>query len=155
MLSPVKVPTGETESTTKFFPNGQGQLKDYNLDDVFSDLTRDAQGRAHVLLKGKQQQLEIMLGPTYKSLVIYSPNPTNQGLGSQAIVNPNAPPPSRPATPPPPPNPLATANFICFEPMAGITDGMNLAQKGIYKEQQYIAPGQVWEASFWIKPSGY
>jgi aldose 1-epimerase len=162
LLSPVKVPTGDTEPADKIFPNGQGQLKDYNLDDVFSDLTRDAQGRAHVLMKGKQQQLEIMIGPTYKSLVIYSPNPTNTGLGSQAIVNPNAPPqPARAATPPatrgagPGPNSLATPDFICFEPMAGITDAMNLSQKGIYKEQQYVAPNQTWEANFWVKPSGF
>jgi aldose 1-epimerase len=162
LLSGVKVPTGQTEPADKIFPNGKGQLKDYNLDDVFSDLDRDAQGRAHVLLKGKQQQLEIMLGPTFKSLVIYSPNPTNKGLGSQAVVDPNAPPaPARSAAPPagraagPGPNPLATPNFICFEPMAGITDAMNLSQKGIYKEQQYIAPNQAWEASFWVKPSGF
>src|SRR5438876_10268800 len=162
LLSGVKVPTGETEPADKIFPNGKGQLKDYNLDDVFGDLERDAQGRAHVFLKGKQQQLEIMLGPTFKSLVIYSPHPTSQGLGSQAIVNPNAPPaPARGATPPaargrgPGPNPLATPNFICFEPMAGITDAMNLSQKGIYKEQQYIEPNQTWEASFWVKPTGF
>src|SRR5207244_4156316 len=68
-LSGVKIPTGETVPAGKIFPNGKGQLKDYNLDDVFSDLTRDEQGRAHVFLKGKQQQLEIMLGPAYKALV--------------------------------------------------------------------------------------
>ena len=169
LLNYQKVPTGETESTEKFFPNGQGRLKDYNLDDVFSDLTRDAQGRAHVLVKGKQQQLEIMLGPTYKSLVMYSPNPANTGLGSQ-IPPPNPNAASQPARAAAPgragapgggrgagagPNPLATPNFICFEPMAGITDAMNLSQKGIYKEQQYIAPNQKWEASFWVKPSGF
>ena len=43
--------------------------------------------------------------------------------------------------------------FICIEPMAGITDALNLAQKGIYKELQTIAPGQTWRESFWIKPS--
>jgi aldose 1-epimerase len=32
---------------------------------------------------------------------------------------------------------------------------MNLAQKGLYKDLQYIAPGQSWEESFWIKPSGF
>ena len=48
-----------------------------------------------------------------------------------------------------------TQNFICFEPMAGITDGMNLAQKGIYKELQSIPPGQTWQESFWVKPSGF
>jgi aldose 1-epimerase len=46
-------------------------------------------------------------------------------------------------------------NYICFEPMAGITDSMNLAQKGLYNELQYIPPGQSWEESFWIKPSGF
>jgi aldose 1-epimerase len=46
-------------------------------------------------------------------------------------------------------------NFICFEPMAAITDAMNLAQKGLYKELQYIPPGQSWQESFWIKPSNF
>jgi len=46
-------------------------------------------------------------------------------------------------------------NFIAFEPMAGITDAMNLAHKGLYKELQSIPPGGSWEASFWIKPSGF
>jgi aldose 1-epimerase len=46
-------------------------------------------------------------------------------------------------------------NFICFEPMAGITDALNLAQRGIYREQQYIPPGQTWQESFWIKPMGF
>jgi aldose 1-epimerase len=44
---------------------------------------------------------------------------------------------------------------ICFEPMAGITDALNLAQKGVYKELQYIRPGQNWQESFWVKPSGF
>lgn len=46
-------------------------------------------------------------------------------------------------------------DFICFEPMAAITDAMNLAQKGLYKELQYIPPGESWQESFWIKPSGF
>jgi len=46
-------------------------------------------------------------------------------------------------------------DFICVEPMAGITDAINLAQKGVYKELQTIAPGGTWRESFWIKPSGY
>jgi aldose 1-epimerase len=161
LLSYQKVPTGETESTDKFFPGGKGVLKDYNLDDVFGDLNRDAQGRATVTLKGRKQQLEISQGPNYRALVIYSPNPLDTGLGSQIPPpNPNAPPPA--AAPARggrggggAPNPLATPNFICFEPMAGITNAMNLAQKGVYKEQQYIQPGGVWQESFWVKPSGF
>jgi aldose 1-epimerase len=46
-------------------------------------------------------------------------------------------------------------DFICFEPMAGITDALNLAHRGIYKELQYIPPGESWTESFWVKPGGY
>jgi aldose 1-epimerase len=45
--------------------------------------------------------------------------------------------------------------FICVEPMAGITDALNLAQKGLYKELQTIAPGGAWQESFWITPRGF
>jgi aldose 1-epimerase len=156
-----KVPTGVVEPVEKIFPGGKGALKNYNLDDVFSDLTRDAQGRATAVLKGRKQQLEISQGPNYKSLVIYSPNPLNTGLGSQiAPPNPNAPPAPAPGaargggggrgT-----GPANSPNFICFEPMAGITNAMNLAHKGGYKELQYIKPGGTWQESFWIKPSGF
>ena len=158
-----KVPTGATEPAEKIFPGGKGALRDYNLDDVFGDLVRDAQGRATAVLRGRKQQLEISQGPNYKALVIYSPNPTNTGLGSQvAPPNPNAPAPAARAggsgrgggggggggnAPPP--------NFICFEPMAGITNALNLAHKGGYKELQYVKPGGTWQESFWIKPSGF
>jgi aldose 1-epimerase len=45
--------------------------------------------------------------------------------------------------------------FVAFEPMAGITDSMNLAQKGLYKELQSVPPRGSWEESFWVRPSGY
>jgi len=45
--------------------------------------------------------------------------------------------------------------FICFEPMAGITDAVNLAERGLYKELQTVAPGQTWRESFRITPSGF
>jgi aldose 1-epimerase len=45
--------------------------------------------------------------------------------------------------------------FICFEPMAGITNAMNMAQKGKYSELQSIAPGKSWQESFRIRPSGF
>lgn len=125
LLDDRKLPTGDTEPADMFFPGGSGALKDHNLDDVFSDLARDAQGRATVTLKGRSQQLDVMLGPSYKSLVIYSPNP----------------------------NPAP--NFICFEPMAAITNALNLAHKGVYKELQYIKSGGTWAESFWVRPSGF
>ncbi|MGI8744858.1 MAG: aldose 1-epimerase [Bryobacteraceae bacterium] len=46
-------------------------------------------------------------------------------------------------------------NFICFEPMTGITNAFNLAHSGVYKDLQTILPGGSWEESFWIRPSGY
>jgi len=39
--------------------------------------------------------------------------------------------------------------------MTGITDALNLAQRGVYKELQSIPPGGDWSESFWIKPSGF
>jgi hypothetical protein len=38
--------------------------------------------------------------------------------------------------------------------MAGITDAMNLSQKGLYKELS-IPPGGTWRESFWIQPTGF
>jgi aldose 1-epimerase len=46
-------------------------------------------------------------------------------------------------------------NFICFEPMAAITNAFNLAQKGAYKELQSLPPGEDWRESFWIHPEGF
>lgn len=46
-------------------------------------------------------------------------------------------------------------DFICFEPMSGITNAFNLAHAGKYPELQSIAPGGRWRESFWITPSGY
>jgi aldose 1-epimerase len=46
-------------------------------------------------------------------------------------------------------------NFICIEPMAGITDATNLAHKGLYKELQSIPAGGQWQESFWIRPAGF
>lgn len=46
-------------------------------------------------------------------------------------------------------------DFICFEPMAAITNAFNLAHAGVYKELQSVAPGGEWRESFWIQPSGW
>ena len=162
LLNWQKVPTGETESTDAFFTNFKGALKDYNIDDVFTDLVRDAQGRVTATLKGRSQQIEVTQGPNYKAMIVYSPNPLGTGRGSQ-IPPPNPNPPAAApgaaapaqAPPPPPPNPLATPNFICIEPMAGITNALNLAHRGVYKELQSIPPGGTWQESFWIRARGF
>ncbi len=46
-------------------------------------------------------------------------------------------------------------DFICFEPMAAITNAFNLAHAGVYDELQTVAPGERWTESFWIAPSGF
>lgn len=49
----------------------------------------------------------------------------------------------------------AGQGFICFEPMAGITNAINMAHKGAYRELQSVAPGATWQESFWVRPSGF
>jgi aldose 1-epimerase len=51
--------------------------------------------------------------------------------------------------------PAPDRSFICFEPMAGITNAMNAAHKGLYKELQSIPAGGAWEESFWVRASGF
>jgi aldose 1-epimerase len=46
-------------------------------------------------------------------------------------------------------------NFICFEPMSGITNAFNLHQAGLYTDLQSIPVGGNWQESFWIRPSGF
>lgn len=122
-LAANKVPTGETESIERLLASPHAAvLRDYDLDDVFSDLERDGTGRATMSVKGRAQRLEVVLGPNYRSAVVWAPK-------------------GRP--------------FICFEPMAGITDAVNLAQRGLYSELQSAAPGQTWRESFWIRTSGF
>ena len=168
LLAQNKIPTGETEPIQKFFPDPHAvALKDFDLDHVFGDLERDAQGRAVMRVTGKTQQLDVLLGPNYRSIVLYSPNPANargggaggagRGRGAAATGTP-----ALAAAQTPPSLPLTGTNanvptrgFIAFEPMAGITDSMNLAHKGLYKELQSIPPGGAWQESFWLRPKGF
>lgn len=130
LLSSDKLPTGETRPIDQMFPNpAQIAVRDFNLDDVFGDLVRDAAGRAVMSVKGRSQRLDVAFGANYRAVVIYSP-PVAAGAAQ-------------------------TQGFICFEPMAGITNALNLAHRGTYKELQSIPPGGVWQESFWIRPSGF
>jgi aldose 1-epimerase len=45
--------------------------------------------------------------------------------------------------------------FICFEPMVGLTNAFNLAHAGLYRNLQSVAPGASWKESFWIIPEGF
>jgi aldose 1-epimerase len=73
LLAENKIPTGETEAIGKFFPDPHAiALKDFDLDDVFGDLERDAQGRAVLSVKGKGQQLDVLVGPNYRSTSVFA-----------------------------------------------------------------------------------
>jgi len=125
ILSKELIPTGETRPIEQLLPKPQGgTLKGLALDHVFGDLIRDAAGKATMWVQGKAERIEVVFGPNYRAVVVYSPG----GPGR---------------------------DFICFEPMTGITDALNLAHRGLYKELQSIPPGQTWQESFWVKPSGF
>jgi aldose 1-epimerase len=49
----------------------------------------------------------------------------------------------------------AGQDFICFEPMAAVTNGVNLAHDGKYNELQTVAPSTTWQESFWVRFSGF
>lgn len=136
LLAQNKVPTGETQPIETAFPDPKSiALKDVDLDHVFGDLVRGASGSAVMSVKGKSQRLDVMVGPNYRAVVVYAPKPAPGGS------NPNAS--------------AASRNFICFEPMAAVTNAMNMAQKGLYKELQSIPPGGVWTETFWVRPTGF
>lgn len=162
LLAPNKIPTGETEPIERFFPDRHAvPLKDFDLDHVFGDLERDAQGRAVMSVKGKAQQLDVLLGEGFRSIVLWSPRGGGGGggRGRGGAAPPPAPPAPAVATLPlsgreaqPAPS---NRGYIAFEPMVGITNSMNAAHKGLYKELQSVAPGGFWQASFWVRPSGF
>ena len=178
---PQRLPTGETQPIENFFGTDRTaiQLKKYALvDDVFTDLIRDANGRATMKLMYNGKELDVALGPKFKTVLAWS-TPLGGGGGGgrgggrgagqgQAQAPPPAPSgpfpvdPAQgvkvapPAVPPTDGAPApATKGFIAFEPMVAITNALNLSQKGVYKELQSIAPGGSWEESFWITTKGY
>ena len=73
-------------------------------------------------------------GKSQRLDLLYGPN-----YHASLIVVPNAP----------------NRDFVLFEPMAGITNALNLAQRGVYQDLQTIPPGETWQASFWVRPSGF
>ena len=49
----------------------------------------------------------------------------------------------------------AGREFLCFEPMSGITNAFNLSHRGAYRDLQTIPAGGEWRESYWIRPSGF
>ncbi len=191
---PQRLPTGETQPIENFFGGDRTaiQLKKYALiDDVFTDLIRDANGRATVKLMYNGKELHEILGPKYKTVLLWSTPLASGGGGGRGgraggglaagaggggraggqgaqqagpfPVDPAqgvrvAPPAvASSAAPDAAGGAPAQANrgFIAFEPMVAITDALNLAHKGIYKDLQSIPPGGSWEESFWVTTRGY
>jgi aldose 1-epimerase len=96
------------------------------LDDGFTDPIGTRRTRRGE--SQRAQQLDVLIGPRFKAVLVYTPRPaaTEASRGSVAI-----------------------------EPMAGITNSMNLAHKGLYRDLQSIPPGGSWEESFWIRPKSF
>lgn len=117
------IPTGEFKVSDLPDPL---PMKGHILDNGFTDLARDAEGRAHFHLASGSEAIDITFGPKYQVAVIWEP-PGRAGADPQ---------------------------FICVEPMAAVTNGLNLAHEGKYPSLESIAPGQTWTESFWVKPAG-
>jgi aldose 1-epimerase len=138
LLDDDKIPTGETVPIGELFPDPAAvPLRDFDLDHVFGDLVRDESGRAVMSVRGRSQRVDVILGPRYRVVVIYAPRPRPRPDGG----------PEAGAAP--------DRNFVCFEPMTGITNAMNAAHKGLYPELQSVPPGGEWEESFWVRPTGF
>jgi aldose 1-epimerase len=189
---PQRLPTGETQPIESFFGEDRHaiQLKNYGLvDDVFTDLIRDADGRATMKLMYNGKELHAILGPKYRAVLLWStalgaggggrggggrgapgagapapapagPFPVDPAQGVRKAPAAEVPAANAPAAaagapqgaaPPAPPN----RGFLAFEPMVAITNALNLAHKGTYKDLQSIPPGGSWEESFWVRTKGY
>jgi aldose 1-epimerase len=119
LLSSALIPTGELKPVDLADPMA---LAGTQLDDVFTNLIRDSDGRAKFWFESGVQRISVLYGPKYKVAVIYAP-------------------PGK--------------DFICFEPMTAVTNALNLAHEGKYRELESIPPRTKWEESFWIKTNGY
>jgi aldose 1-epimerase len=135
-----------------------------DFDDVFTDIERDAQGRGGITVHGAKQSISVTVGPKFRTMLLYStvPNPaTAPGAGLPGLAAGAAAPPPVSTGPAVPLSAtdnapeVPTRGFVAIEPMVAITDAMNLAQKGLYKELQSVPPGGSWEESFWVTPRGY
>ncbi len=101
-------------------------LENRTLDDGFTDLVRDADGRARFYIASSGKTVEVLFGPKWQAAVVWEPN--------NAKGQPQ--------------------EFICFEPMAGITNAVNLYHEGKYPELQMVPAGGKWVESFWVRTLG-
>jgi aldose 1-epimerase len=119
-----RIPTGELKAID--LPNPL-PLKGRTLDDGFTELERDASGRARFSIESDGKQIELYFGPGYPVAVIWEPaSPAGQAW-----------------------------DFICIEPMAGVTNAINLKHAGKYPALQTVSANEKWTGSFWIHPKGF
>ena len=88
---PQRLPTGETQPIENFFGSDRTaiQLKKYALiDDVFTDLIRDANGRATMKLMYNGKELHVLLGPKFKTVLAWSTPLSSGGGGGGAGAAP-------------------------------------------------------------------
>src|SRR5205814_6794896 len=146
---------GETQPIENFFGGDRTniQLKKYALiDDVFTDLVRDANGRATMKLMYAGKELDVLIGPKFKTVLAWStPLPAGNAAqgggrgpgGGRGGPGAGGPPPA-PAGPfpvdpaqgvkvappsialPEGPQPPTPKGVIAFEPLAAITNPVNL-----------------------------
>jgi aldose 1-epimerase len=101
-------------------------LKGRTFDDGFTDLAREADGRVYFFIESAGKKIEIAFGPKYPVAVVWAP----AGPGGVA------------------------RDFMCIEPMAGVTNAVNLAHDGKYPDLQLLPSGGKWTESFWVLASG-
>jgi aldose 1-epimerase len=119
VLNEFLIPTGERVPAQYADPQPLAAMA---FDDVFTNLARDADGKARFWFEGKGQRVTVTYGPKYRVAVVYAPR---------------------------------GRDFLCFEPMAAITNAFNLDHSGVYRELESIPAGGTWRESFWIGPSGF
>jgi aldose 1-epimerase len=117
-------------------PNGELKTPDLpsplpligrTLDDGFTDCARDASGRATFRIESGAKRIDLIFGPQYPVAVIWEPaSPSGQAM-----------------------------DFLCVEPMASITNGINLNHEGKYPALQTVPSNGKWTGSFWIHPAGF
>ncbi len=131
-----RIPAGRRVVTdARLIPTGQYKpmdladpflLENRTLDDGFVDLDRDPDGRARFYIASSGKTVEVLFGPKWQAAIVWEPN---DGKGQPQ-------------------------EFICFEPMAGITNAVNLNHDGKYPELQSVPAGGTWTESFWVRTTG-
>jgi aldose 1-epimerase len=123
MADECQIPTGEMRPLD--IPNPL-PLRGQVLDDGFTDLARDKEGRARFSIEAGGKTIEVLFGANYRVATIYLP-----------ALRPGEP-----------------REFICIEPLAAIINGVNLKHQGKYFDLQEVPAGGEWIESFWIRASG-